>query len=291
VEEAVETRTGKSSGRNFAVYTFGAILLAVASTAKALVMYGSDQLGNLYSVNLATGAGTLIGNSGAPTATEIEFDNQSGTLYSEETDGGPGLHTHNPATGASTGSVIHPFGALNGLEAVSGTLYGTFITGSGAPSSLVTVNTVTGALTNVGAGTGFGPVSGLAYDAANATMFGVTAGGAPANLITINLLTGVGAIVAPILDSASGAAMDHIGSIEFGPGGILYAGTAANANVAPNSLFTLNTATGAASLVGPTGFSVTGLTLEASVPEPATLALLGLGIVGIGYQRRKRLTV
>ena len=28
---------------------------------------------------------------------------------------------------------------------------------------------------------------------------------------------------------------------------------------------------------------------EASIPEPATLALLGLGVAGIGYQRRKRL--
>ena len=36
-------------------------------------------------------------------------------------------------------------------------------------------------------------------------------------------------------------------------------------------------------------FVIDNVTIGTRVPEPSTLALLGFGIAGIGYQRRKRL--
>ena len=72
-----------------------------------------------------------------------------------------------------------PIGALNGLEFVGSTLYGTFIPMAGKfRRRLVRVDTLTGALTSVGL-TGQGPISGLAFDSPSGIMYGVTAGGRP----------------------------------------------------------------------------------------------------------------
>jgi len=206
-------------------------------------------------------------------ATEIEYDVAGSVLYAEETDGGTLLHLIDPTTGNSLSSLDHGFGALNGLEFVGTTLYGTFIGGAQTPSDLVTVNTSTGAVTTIGP-TGFGPISGLAYG--GGVMYGVIAGGAAATLVSINLSTGAATAIGP-------TGFDRIGGIAFGPDGVLYGGTTANATV-PNSLLSISTSTGTATLIGSTGFSITGLTDCPSVlgpppmPEPIPF-LSGWGIV------------
>jgi hypothetical protein len=116
----------------------------------------------------------------------------------------------------------------------------------------VTVDTATGALTHIGA-TGFGPISGLAYDKGAGIMYGITAGGTPANLVRINLTTGAATVVGP-------TGLDRVGSIEFGPDGNLYGGVTAFGSSFPSYLVRINTATGAATPIGNTGYSITGLT-------------------------------
>lgn len=240
------------------VFMAAAALLCNLSIAQAQValdcsrLLGSSQSGELFSIDINTGSAIFIGSMPAGLATEIEYDILTDTLYAEETDGGQNLHTIDPTTGASLGTVTHDFGALNGLEFVGSTLYGTFITGPGFPSDLVIVDTSTGNLTTIGS-TGFGPISGLAYDDTTGIMYGITAGGTPADLVTIDLSTGAASVVGP-------TGLDRIGSIEFGPDGNLYGGVTDIGSSLPTYLVRIDPATGAATPVGATGFSISGLT-------------------------------
>lgn len=207
--------------------------------------------GTYFAVDIATGNGTFIGTMAANLATELEYDVSTGELWADEVDGQPNLHMLDPATGGTITMVTHTPGALTGLEFVGSTLYGTFIDGSGVPSTLVIVDTGTGALTPVGA-TGFGPISALTYDTIGGVMYGVVGGGSPADLVTLNLGTGVASTV-------GSTGLSSVGGLAFGPDGTLYAGTTDN-DPTPSSLFTVDPATGATTLVGSIGFSVTGLT-------------------------------
>lgn len=252
---------------------------------------GGPVPGQLFSINPATGAASLIGDMTDTLATEIEYYNANQTLYAAEVDGGQNLHVIDPTTGVSLSTVAYaPGGALAGMEFVGATLYATFH--AGPASDLVTVNTATGSLTTIGA-TGFGPISGLAYDETAGVMYGVTAGGAPAQLVTINLATGVATVVGP-------TGLDRVGSIEFGPDGNLYGGVTLSGTTNPGYLVRINKATGAATPVGDTGFSITGLTSckQAQPPQPppgAAPAVSGFGLLltalllagaGLGWRRR-----
>jgi hypothetical protein len=224
------------------------------STGATGVLYGTNQSGRLYAIDPLTAAATLIG-SGGPAATENEFDIETGTLYSEGADGNPRLYTIDQSTGGVLGSVVHPSGALNGLEVVGSTLYGTFINGPNRPSTLVTVDVSTGAFNTIGP-TGLGPITGLAYDAAARVMYGSTSGASgPADLVTLDLATGAATVVGSM-------GIFRVGSIEF-LAGTMYAATSQRSPT-PGRLYTVNTSTGAATLVAPiSGLdrpSITGLT-------------------------------
>ncbi len=98
---------------------------------------------------------------------------------------------------------------------------------------------------------------GLAYDVTTGTMYGTTGGpgdgtGGTSNLVTINLSTGAATTI--------GSVGVNAGSLEFGPDGNLYAGSAGKTG--GGNLYRINKATGASTLVGATGFpTVTGLAL------------------------------
>ncbi len=112
-----------------------------------------------------------------------------------------------------------------------------------------------GASTLIGS-TGFGPISGLAYDAGSGVMYGIEGGPGPADLLAIDLLTGLATTV--------GSTGIQAGSLQFGPDGKLYAGTTGSGG---GDIYRIDQANGTATLVGSTGFArVTGLTLVQGNP-------------------------
>lgn len=272
------------------------VLLPTGAAAQPAIdcetqLLGSSHGNELFSVDLATGAGTLIGLMPSPLATEIEYDILTDTLWAEEPRLDTELHTIDPTTGASLTTVTHNVGALAGLEFVGDVLYGTFHVTSGpaSPSDLVIVDTTTGALSVVGT-TGWGPISGLAYDEGTGTMYGVTAGSSAAVLLTIDLNTGTGTSVGPLLGA-------FVGSIEFGPDGVLYGGGTTNGANFEENLLRIDTSTGAATVVGDTGFSITGLTscsqgiasiAEIPILSDSAMALLCLILLGLGVAILRR---
>ena len=86
-------------------------------------------------------------------------------------------------------------------------------------------------------------------------------------------------------DVTTGAQLTHVGSIEFDHTGVLYGGMGLNANVNPGWLFSINTATGASTFIGPTGLpGITGLT---TIPEPGTVTFLAAAMCCLGMRRRR----
>jgi hypothetical protein len=212
-------------------------------------LYGTSRDGELFRIDTTTGAGTLVAAMAA-NSTEIEFNRATGRAWSQQRDGTFTITEFNILTGALIGGPVGTGAAFNGLEFVGSALYGTAITSGGGPSTLRTLDPVTG-ISNVIGPTGVNQISGIAYRTAGAgAMFGIAGGaGAPAVLYRLNLSTGAA--------TAVGTTSITAGSLAFA-GGVLYAGGDATDG---GNLYMINQVTGASTLVGPTGFdSVTGLT-------------------------------
>jgi hypothetical protein len=222
---------------------------AMASRHIVAGLYGASGGGELFRINTSTGAGTLVGTL-VSEVTEIEFDPNTGRAWAQYPDGSFEVAEFDITSAAAIGVAINDGFAFNGLEYIGTTLYGTAISSGGGPSSLRTLDPVTGASVSIGA-TGLGPISGLAYR--GGVLYGVTAGGSASNLVTISLTTGA----ATVIGSLGGGVI--AGGLQFGSDGNLYAGGSERTG---GYLYRVNTTTGAATLVGATGFvSVNGLTL------------------------------
>ncbi|MEJ2721663.1 MAG: T9SS type A sorting domain-containing protein [bacterium] len=237
------------------------IVALISTTIPAQVcaqeLYGCDNSGRLFLVNPATGMGTEVCDLPFfpdPGATEVEYDDLTFRAFVQARDGAfvgrlVDLFTCTPVADMVPTSDL----AFTGLEFVGPTLYGTAIPFSLEPSHLMTLDPETGSAVDIGP-TGQGPISGLAWDPSTATMYGITGGAAaygPSKLVTVDLGTGWATVIGETGVSAGGLA--------FGPDGLLYA---AGNNRDGGNLYRIDTADGAASLVGPTGFGgVSGLTL------------------------------
>lgn len=124
-------------------------------------------------------------------------------------------------------------------------IFGSVYTGAAGPASLYQVSPASGAATLIGP-IGFNRVGSIAFSPITRTLYGVGSNGADSVLIRIDPATGAGTLI-----GAFGVASVATTDIAFRNDGTLFALTGGN-------IYTINLATGAATLVGPVNFSFSG---------------------------------
>src|SRR5579871_1370725 len=247
--------------------------LGASSYSFGQTAYAVDGSDNLWSVNLATGASTLIGNDGA--FLEGLALSPGGVLYG--TDTGGNVYTINTTTAASTLLGNNGFGNEGGLDFAGSNLWASNFS---SPTTLNELNTTTGL------GTGFSVTSAITDGVARAMAFDptdtfaftlndVAAGGqalwetTSAGVSTeLGALTGVaGQTVAMKFDNNTGILW------ALGEGGQIYQ---------------INPLTGAATLTGSTGSQVWLDMAIAPAPEPVTMVALGAGVLALAARKRRK---
>jgi len=255
--------------------------LMPAQNAAAVLLYGV-QLGNanLVTVDSTTGAianvGLLPGGSSSVSdAVQGLTGGPSGTLLYTDGNTLAGVHELNPANAALIQSFVLPgVGNRGGLSFDSGA------------NSLFTVNN--GA--PIAQQSGLGGAVNLNFAAINPNFPGAIGGDDNGRHFAQGLTPGAGALIHEF-NPATGAILISfpMPSQNLDVSGLAFDGQSLYASdLSTNLLFTLNPNTGAIlNQVAYAGGALTALAVLTAVPEPTTVLLLGLGLAGLGFARKR----
>ncbi|MEX2243750.1 MAG: PEP-CTERM sorting domain-containing protein [Fimbriimonadaceae bacterium] len=240
-------------------------------------MYVIDSSRALSTVDIATGAKTLVGtvSSNAGTTGGLAWDNATGTMYLTSTSL-DSLFTLdlNTLTATLVGAYGDSTVVMHGLEwdSSAGVLYGA--SGVSANNNLYRVSTTTGAATLVG-NVGLTSFNNLGFHSGTGVMY-MTHGGND-SLYTLNTATATPTLIGPL----NGPTNPH-GLAYNQDDGRMYL-----IDSATDNFYWLDLATGNANLIGSMGSGNLLGMAYVPVPEPGTMAVLGLGALALMRRRKK----
>lgn len=238
---------------------------AQSGTLYGVATYSNFGIQSLYSINTSSGAATLIGSTGLRQIAGLDWDASSGQLKALTVGGDQ--FSLNTTTGASTLVVDGSFGVPEGSVA--------YANGTAFTTIFDNLNTWNGAAWQQVGPSLLAPgadISGL--DFGGTQLLGLALNGSGADqLVAFNSATGTASVIGNTGTNAS-----TVGGLAHAfIGGEWYMSDGA-------SLYSLNTTSGAASLIGAHG--VGGFSGLAFVPSPGAVGLIGLG--GLLAARRRR---
>ena len=242
-----------------------------SNTSAAPIGYGVDGDGTrseFYRIDFATGTGTLIANIGGNASDFEALSFFGNTLYTIN-DNNNRLFTIDTATGALT--LVGNLGVSVSNPGLAISPSGAAFMGDSSGNDLWTVDLGTGAATLLNGSIG-ADLQGLTF--LGNTLYGVDTGND--SLYTVDTTTGNATLV------GAGNTLNGLSS----ESGLASDGTWLYAADDDGDYFRINPNTGAATVITTNGTDVEGLAIQA-VPAPTTLALLGIGLLAFGFNKRK----